>query len=220
MPDRAPGHDRLEEHDVYVGYSAAMMLGNYAQAKVWSDRASSAFDLPLAAFTALRFGRYDEAYALTADPQFRDVAIRGFAALRLGKLDEARAIRKQLGNASGDSTELFLARLAEAEGDDRAAEHALDQLAAYQRNQFADEMIPLWPALEARGGFALRRHDYGKAAEAFRATLAAYPNDPRALFGLAAALEGLGDATGAQEARKRFVAGWAGADTTLTVDDL
>jgi tetratricopeptide (TPR) repeat protein len=217
---RDPAHDRLEDHDVYVGYSAAMMLGNYAEAKVWSSRTSEAFDLPFAAFTALRFGRYQEAYDLTEPSQFHDVALRGLAALRIGKLDEARAIRKQLGNAAGDSADLFLARLAESEGRIADAYRALDHLAAYQKDAFAAEMIPLWPGLAARGGLALRQHDYAKAAAAFRQDLGAYPNDPRALFGLAAALDGLGDASSAQAARAAFTEAWAGSDTTLTIDDL
>ena len=217
---RDPFHDRLEDHDVYVGYSAAMMLGNYAEAKVWSARTSSAFDLPLGAFTALRFGRYQEAYALTQTPHFRDAAIRGLAALRLGKIGQARAMRSQLGNATGDSTDLFLARLAEYDGKISDAYRTLDHLAAYQKNAFAGEMIPLWPALVARGGLALRQHDYSKAAAAFRQDLAAYPRDPRALFGLAAALDGLGEASAAQDARAIFTGVWAGSDTTLTVDDL
>ena len=134
-PARDPFHDRLEDHDVYVGYAAAMMLGNYAEAKVWSARTSSAFDLPLGAFTALRFARYMEAYALTAAPQFRDAAIRGLAALRLGKIDEARAMRSQLGNATGDSTVSFLSTF----GRKPTARlprlyRALDQLAAYQKD--------------------------------------------------------------------------------------
>ena len=81
-------------------------------------------------------------------------------------------------------------------------------------------MIPLWPGLAAKGGLALRQHEYAKAAAAFRADLGAYPNDPRALFGLAAALDGLGDASGALAARTGFTEVWAGSDTTLTIDDL
>jgi hypothetical protein len=217
---RNPSHDRMETHDVYVGYAASMMLGNYADAKVWSQRSSTAFDLPLGAFTALRFGRYDEAYALTDGSQFRDVAIRGLAALHLGKLDEARAMRAKLGNAAGDSTALFLARLAESEGNIAEAYRTLDKLAGYQRDNFAAEMIPLWPALAAKGGLALRQHDYVKATAAFRQDLAAYPRDPRAYFGLAAALNGLGDAAGAAQAQAGFAEAWAGSDSTLTIDEL
>jgi tetratricopeptide (TPR) repeat protein len=217
---RNPNHDRMETHDVYVGYSASMMLGNYANAKIWSARSSEAFDLPLGAFTALRFGRYDEAYALTDGAQFRDVAIRGLAALHLGKLDEAHAMRSKLGNAAGDSTELFLARLAESQGNIAEAYKTLDRLAQYQKENFGEEMIPLWPALAARGGLALRQRDYTKAADAFRQDLAAYPRDPRAYFGLALALKGLGDEAGAQEAQAHFTEAWAGADTTLSIEDL
>jgi tetratricopeptide (TPR) repeat protein len=217
---RDPGHDRFEDHDVSIGYAAAMMLGNYAEAKVWSARASAAFDLPLAAFTALRFARYDEAYALTDGTQQSDLAVRGFAALRLGKLDEARSLAPRLGDTGGYSTGLFLARLAEAEGKIADAYRVLDQLAMQQKNAFAGEMIPDWPALEAKGGVALRQREYSKAVVVFRETLAAYPGDPRALFGLAAALDGLGDTAGAQAARARFTEAWAGADTTLSADDL
>ena len=52
---------------------------------------------------------------------------------------------------------------------------------------FADELIPLLPALEARGAFAMRRGAYADAVTAYGAALAAYPNDPRALAGLTAA---------------------------------
>jgi hypothetical protein len=218
--DRNPAHDRLEDHDVYVGYEAAMMLGNYAEAQVWSTRSSTAFDLPLGAFTALRFGHYDEAYALTDAGKMHDVSIRGYAALRLGKLDEARAMQAQLGNASGDSAELFRARLAESEGNIPEAYAALDRLATFQRNNFAAEMIPLWPALEARGGLALRQHDYAKAVASFKQDLTAYPRDPRAYFGLAAALHALGDTPGSEEAAAHFSEAWRRADTTLTIDDL
>jgi len=220
QPGRDTDHDGMQEHDVYVGYSAAMMLGNYARATVWSDRLSSLSDLPLAAFTALRFGRFDEAYRLTEAPQFHDVAVRGYAALLAGHLEAARAARAALGNAGGEAAELFEARFAESEGNNGEADRALDRLAAYQRNTFASELIALWPALEARGGLALRRHDYAAAAKAFRDCLTAYPNDPRALFGLAAALDGLEDVAGAREARNRFNSAWAGADTTLTIEAL
>jgi tetratricopeptide (TPR) repeat protein len=220
IPGRDPAHDRFDDHDVSVGYAATMMLGSYAEAKVWSARASAAFDLPLAAFTALRFGRYDEAYALTDGSQQSDLATRGYAALQLGKLDEARALAKRLGDTGGYSTDLFLARLAEADGKIAQAYGLLERLATEQKNAFAAEMIPVWPALEARGGLALRQRDYAKAAAAFRATLAAYPGDPRALFGLAAALDGLGDAAGANAARARFTEAWAGADTILTAGQL
>jgi Flp pilus assembly protein TadD len=126
----------------------------------------------------------------------------------------------QLGETAGDTADAFRARLAEYDGKIDEAYRVLDGMATYQKNNFAGEVIPLWPALELRGGLALRQRDYAKAAAAFRAALAAYPGDPRALFGLAAALDGLGDAAGAKAARARFTTSWQGADTTLTAEDL
>jgi hypothetical protein len=52
---------RYRQHDVAVGYSAAMMLGNYATAQRWAQRMESAFDSSFAGLTALRFGRYADA---------------------------------------------------------------------------------------------------------------------------------------------------------------
>ncbi|HTX58225.1 MAG TPA: tetratricopeptide repeat protein, partial [Verrucomicrobiae bacterium] len=65
-----------------------------------------------------------------------------------------------------------------------------------------------------------RQRDYPAALRAFRAALAAYPNDPRALFGLSLALQATGDASGAAQAGAAFETVWAGADTILTPDDL
>src|SRR5581483_1815072 len=55
--------EHYEKHDVAVGYAAAMLLGNYAQAGLWSERMTAAFGENFDALTALRFGRYDAAYA-------------------------------------------------------------------------------------------------------------------------------------------------------------
>ena len=67
-----------EKHDLAVGYSAAMMLGNYAQAQRWSERMTSAFGTNFDPVTALRFGRYDLAYAADA----MNSPARAFAASR------------------------------------------------------------------------------------------------------------------------------------------
>jgi tetratricopeptide (TPR) repeat protein len=221
-PNADATHETYEEHDAYTGYSSAMMLGNYATAKIWSDRASTAFDLPFAGLTAWRFGRYADAYAATDGSVQSDLAVRGYAALRLGKLGEARSLAAKLqsGVVAGYTAMLFLARLAEAEGKFDEANRWIDRAMAAENASFENELLPLQPALEARGGLALRRGRYADAATAFRAALAAYPNDPRAFFGLAAALTGLGQTADATAARAQFDAAWKGADTTLTIDDL
>lgn len=187
--DRNPDHDRYLIHDAYVGYSGAMMLGDYATARVWSARMDATYGTSFDALTALRFERFADAYALAQGSAPNDLAIRGLAALELGRKDEARAIAAQLRKitTAGDVVEIFFARAAELDGRYDEAVRWLEKAAATQRDTFADELIPLLPALEARGAFAMRQGAYADAVTAYGAALAAYPNDPRALAGLAAA---------------------------------
>ena len=100
--NRSPGHDRLEQHDVYVGYAAAMMLGNYAEAKVWSARTSSGVRPPNGRLYGITFQPLRGGVCAHRRFEVPRRCDRGLAALRLGKLDEARSLRAQLGNASGD----------------------------------------------------------------------------------------------------------------------
>jgi tetratricopeptide (TPR) repeat protein len=187
--DRNPDHDRYLIHDAYVGYSGAMMLGDYATARVWSARMDATYGTSFDALTALRFQQFADAYALARGSAPNDLAVRGLAALELGRTAEARTIAGQLRKitTAGDVVEIFLARVAELDGRDDEAIRWLEKAAATQRDAFADELIPLLPALEARGAFAMRRGAYADAVTAYGAALAAYPNDPRALAGLAAA---------------------------------
>jgi tetratricopeptide (TPR) repeat protein len=216
---------RYAQHDISVGYSAATMLGNYRQAVVWSKRMNAVFGRNFDALTALRFGRYDEALGNGTDESF-DLPIRGLAQLRAARLDEAQEtaalIRKQNGGAptQGYLPQLFFARLAEAQGDDRDARLWLKRAEGNQEVDFFGEIIPNVPAQEAQGGYFLRHGDAADAIEAFDDCLKAYPDDPRALFGLSAALTAQGKAVEAAAARNRFDAIWSGADTTLTIDDL
>ncbi|MBV8373294.1 MAG: hypothetical protein JOY69_08530 [Candidatus Eremiobacteraeota bacterium] len=190
IPDRDPDHDRYFIHDVYVGYSAAMMLDDYAIARVWSARMGAAYGTSFDALTALRFGRYDEAYVLARGSTPAELAVRGIAAAELGYDAEMHAIAQRLRKltTSGDLVALFFARVAERDGDLAAAGRWIDAAVKAQRDTFADELIPLVPALEARGAFAMRHAAYSDAAAAYRAALTAYPDDPRAAAGLAAAL--------------------------------
>ncbi len=192
--DRNPDHDRYLIHDVYLGYSGAMMLGDYATARVWSARMNATYGTSFDALTALRFGRFSDAYSLARDAAPSDLAIRGLAALELGRDDEARAIAGQVRKltTAGDVVELFLARVAELDGRYGEAARLIEGAVTTQRDAFANELIPLLPALEARGAFAMRRAAYADAATAYEAALTAYPNDPRALAGLEAARKAQG----------------------------
>jgi hypothetical protein len=211
-------HDeRYAKHDISVGYSAAMMLGNYELAQQWAQRMSVAFGASFAAITALRFGRYDEAYA-AGGSEFAATSVRGLAALHLGRSAEAHAMAKHLSAANtqqGYMPQLFLAELAAADGKYDDAESLLAQSLTNQRADFSGEMIPLFPAGEALGALRLRRGNPAGAIAAFSDVLALYPNDPRALFGLAQALAASGEKTEAAAASARFEKEWEGADVSV-----
>ena len=213
---------RYLKHDVAVGYSAAMMLGNYATAQLWSTRMDSAYETSFGALTALRFGRYSEAYA-APDSAFGNPAVRGIAALHLGHTNEARAIAARLAEkppAHGYLSQLFLARVAEADGRPVDVQRWITQAAADQNADFSGELIPLLPADEVLGFVELRRGASPQAVAAFTQTLTLYPNDPRALYGLALALAAGGQNAAAATTHARFIQEWEGADTRLDGADL
>jgi len=189
VPGRDPDHDRYLAHDVYVGYSAAMMLGDYAVGRTWSQRMDAAYGTPYEALTALRFGRYADASALARDATPTQLAIRGLAALDLGDDASARDAADRLRKLTtyGDLVQIFFGTLAQHEGRYDEAARWIDRAVETERDTFAAELIPLLPALEVRGALALQRAAYDDAESAYRAALAAYPNDPRAQQGLAAA---------------------------------
>ncbi len=208
---------RYARHDVAVGYSAAMMLGNYAVARLWAQRMAGVFDQDFDALTALRFGRFTAAYgASTGD--FGYPAVRGWAALRLGRTAYARAIAKQVapGSRSQDYlSQLFLAEAAAADGKADDAARWIERARDNQQRDFTSEQIPSFPADEVLGGIALRQGDFAGAVSAFTRALADYPKDPRALYGLATALAAQGQAAQAAATRARFQAEWKGADTGI-----
>src|SRR5262245_35142468 len=71
------------------------------------------------------------------------------------------------------------------------------------------------PVVEGLGNVALAAGDFATAEKAYRESLGREPGSGRAFFGLAAALDGLGKAGDAREARGRAVKAWANADATL-----
>jgi len=214
-----PQHtDRYVNHDIAVGYAAAMMLGNYSVARQWAQRMAAGLDTSFDALTALRFGDYAGAYAATGN-QYGGPAVRGLAALQLQNTSEARAIAADLMKNGpprrGYLPQLFLARLAEADGNDREAERWLEAAIANQRADYSGEIIPYVPAGEALGALYLRRGANAQAIDAFNATLQTYPDDPRALYGLAAAMAADGQEAQAAATRAHFEKEWKGADVTM-----
>ncbi|HEY1884123.1 MAG TPA: tetratricopeptide repeat protein [Candidatus Cybelea sp.] len=212
--------NRYVKHDIMVGYSAALMLGNYETARLWSQRISGAYNSSLGALTALRFGRYPSAYA-APEASYGNPSVRGLSALHLNRAAEATSAvtHLPLGSNHGYLPQFLLSRMAESKGKYGDAQRLLTQAADNQAATYSGELIPLIPAGEALGFFQLRRGDNAAAIAAFTQTLAAYPNDPRALYGLATALTAAGQNAAAQRARVRFNDLWKGADTTLAGAD-
>ncbi|HKU81909.1 MAG TPA: hypothetical protein VJP76_07035 [Candidatus Tumulicola sp.] len=209
LPQRDPDHDRYLPHDVYVGYSAAMMLGEEKTAAVWGSRLTAVTGIHYEGLTALRYGRFNEALQ-TGDPSVMDRAVRGYAALMLGDRSAAEAAAQTLEPLPqpGYVAELFLARVFEAEGRYQDASAAIDRAVKEQSQTFSGELIPLLPAVEARAGLALRRQAYADAAQAYRDALDAYPGDPRALYGLSLSLAAQGMHVEARRARAVFDGIW------------
>ena len=180
--------DRYVNHDIAVAYSAAMMLGNYAVARQWAQRMAAGLDTSFDALTALRFGDYAGAYGATGD-QYGGPAVRGLAALQLQHTSEARAIAADLMNGGpkrGYLPQLCLARPAQTDGNERRR-GAMD--GGRSDNQRAHVQARYSRTFRPRGAgeLYLRRGEM-RTAEAYTVMLDAYPNDPRALFGLATAL--------------------------------
>src|SRR5580765_1459081 len=71
------------------------------------------------------------------------------------------------------------------------------------------------PVVEGWGNVALVLGDYATAEKAYREALAREPGSGRAYFGLAAALDGLGNTAEANAARMRAAKAWANADANL-----
>jgi hypothetical protein len=210
--------ERYARHDIAVGYSAAMMLGSYAVAQLWSQRMASAYGTSFDAITALRFGRYAAAYAANGNG-FGGLAVRGLAALHLQRTDEARALAAHIKagvSSEGYLPQLFLGELTETDGNYDEGDHWIEEALRNQEAAFSGELIPLLPAGEALGNLRLRRGDGSGAIAAFSATLTAYPDDPRALFGLAQAYGTDGASAQAAAARAGFQTQWEGADTNVT----
>lgn len=227
-----PGHvAQYAGHDTAVGYSAAIMLGSDAAAKVWAARQNALSEARFDALTALRFARYDEAYASAQLPQqLAGEAVRALAALHLGRTSEGIVIAQRLQRGGGGAdpsawvhgyvAQLLFARVAESNGRIDEAARWIERARDNQIVESTPELLPVLPASEALGGLYLRAGRNADAADAFQAALETYPEDPRALFGLSLALRALGRDADAAGVRARFERAWAGADTVLSAADL
>ncbi len=219
LPPDDPHRKFYEEHDAYVGYSAAMMRFDYDSAIAWAKHLEAAAPAQGNAFeiaTMLRFGRNADAFAAAATSPAASES-RAVAALRLGNRAAADRIVSQVGAQGLDL--VLAAAVAEARGEAAEARADLQALERRQHEIFESELIPSRPAEEMLGGFDLRAGNVRSAERSFRDALERYPNDPWALFGLAAALEREGQAAEAAAARAQL-AEQGGDASFLRVEDL
>jgi len=104
-----------------------------------------------------------------------------------------------------------------ARGGDRKKANELYRKAAIREAAMMYTEPPAYPrpVVEGWGNVALVVGDYETAEKAYREALAREPGSGRAYFGLAAALDGLGNTTEANAARTRAAKAWANADANL-----
>lgn len=77
---------------------------------------------------------------------------------------------------------------------------------------------PDWitPARHTLGAYLVKRGKYAQALAVYRADLKIWPNNGWSLYGMSAALDGLGRANDAARFKKKFDQVWAQADTSIT----
>ena len=212
-----------EGHDVAIGYTAAMFLGDEGRGMTWAARAK-ALD-PTHDHTSMvlaRFGRWSDILAEIDENDATLAAAKALALVRTGAFDRARTAFEQLPGAEKASPlgVMVQARLDEHAGKVNAAASALRVLASQQFANYDAEYLPPIPAIEALGGLYLRTGALTDAVAAFREALAHYPDDPRALYGLGIAYKKAGKATESAQATAAFLRRWEGADTALSPDDI
>lgn len=220
-----PGADPsvYEGHDVAIGYTAAMFLGEERRAMIWADRAKALDPTHDHTSTVLaRFNRWPDILAESDDDDSTLAAAKVLALARTGAFERARAAFEQLPGAekAGPLGVMAQARLDEHAGKVNAAANALRVLASQQFANYDAEYLPPVPAIEALGGLYLRAGAATDAIAAFREALAHYPDDPRALYGLGIAYGKAGKAAESAQATAAFLRRWEGADTALSPDDI
>lgn len=195
-------------HDAYTGWTAALMLGNIQQAQTWAARVGRQYEGSDQWATWARFGEWKRIAASNAGNEFYAPLARGLAELHLGNLTEARRMLFLYGNIDADYRWILTAALDEHDGRLNVAVSDLERALAYQQREDGAEQLPVFPAGESLGALYYRHDEYAQARDAFRAALARYPNDPRALYGLALAQRALGEEVSSQQTLKSFSAIW------------
>jgi tetratricopeptide (TPR) repeat protein len=183
--------------------------------------------------TVVRFEKWDEiidgktipAYDKPEQHAWKHWA-EGLAYAATGQMDKAKGtlaeIRKDLEAVTsakepiGIAVQELEAAIA-ARGGDRKKGYELFRKAATREAAMLYTEPPSYPrpVVEGFANVALAVGDFATAAQAYREALQREPGSGRAYFGLAAALEGLGNTADAREAREHAARAWATADQNL-----
>lgn len=183
---------RYEAHDAYTGWTTALMLGDPAASLTWAKRVGAAYQGSDRLVTLARLGRWnDVANASTAGEYYAPLSV-GLADVHLGRMADAHKMLALYGNIDRDYRWLLEGAIAQAENRPADALYALQRALAIQMHDDRAETLPIFPAGEFIGAFYLHENRYDAARDAFAQTLQRHPNDPRALSGLAIALQHLG----------------------------
>jgi tetratricopeptide (TPR) repeat protein len=220
--EASTAHNGYLGHDCLFGVDAFMMSGEAARARALAQTcAAHDVGTSLPRIVAWRFHDWN---ALTT--QGASAFVTAMMEIRAGDLASARKRASEL-NTQSDSTTaqiesaVISASIARARGETQTEIAALTHAVELEDGAGYQEPPAFWyPVRESLGAVELETSHARESAEIFRADLAKNPNNPRSLFGLAAALDRIGDTAGADSARKRFAQAWSHADVTLTVEDL
>jgi tetratricopeptide (TPR) repeat protein len=199
---------RYGQHDAYTGWTNALMLGNLEAAQTWAARVGHEYEGSDMWATWARFGQWQRIASSTATNEFYAPLARGLTDVHLGAIADAHKMLALYGNIDADYRWILAAAIAEHEGRIPDAVAALQRAIAYQQREDGAEQIPVFPADERLGALYYRQKDYVKAQDAFAAALQRYPNDPRALYGLALVQRALGEAVSSQQTLKTFTVLW------------
>lgn len=207
-------------HDLLVGFGAAMMRGNYADAHWFAERLDTRHAGSNALLTDLRFGHWPQAQQDAVAAQFSPALFSALEHLHEGNAALAKTDIAALKPDPLDKSPFPIAVRAEIEtlnGDRVAGEKSFQTALALEKDRYSGENLPYFPTGEIMGETYYRLGDYAAAESAYRDTLKLYPNDARALFGLSETLKKLGRTLEAATVARDFAEVWTGSDSDPTM---
>ena len=208
LRERDSEEHKYAAHDAYTGWSVAMMLGDESSALEWAQRAGAAYDGSDLWATWTRFGDWGRISGTPPPREFYAPLALGLTDLHRGDAAGAQTMLARYRDTDADYRWLLEAAVDERDGQLDAARTAYARAIAYQTSEDVGEQLPLFPAGEYLGAMLYRHAHYTEAEQAYRDTLARYPRDPRALYGLAQTQRALGETQQAAQTLKTFAAVW------------